>query len=430
MSLARLSLPLLVLMICSKTTAAQSSLPTDRACPVAPQLHTKGVGYTPGSQTWEGGIVPYYFDLPNDAEGRLLEETMKQSIKKMNAETNVCWIPTMDNDSGVRIFKSEEFYNYASLGYYEGSQHSLAMISPSVGVGLHEMCHVLGMLHEHQRPDRDKYVTVHENNISADFRHAFAKVEFGLPHRYLLATPYDFSSIMHYHAYALSRNDQPTITNKQGGTQGFGTMEKLSKFDIQQINAMYPNTISRQTCDSLVRSRYFDVSFSVQGAGLKGINCPNRETILTALPVGSDQRGLRYTWAVEAGLPASGSGKEFSVFFKEPGNYPVTLRVYREDRLIIVHHGEARIYPATDELRILGNPVASPDFIHCQLTTNQQDYSLQLINTAGQRVYNKDYTAANCTVEEFIPTDRLAPGVYWLVYVRGKETFSKKVVVI
>ena len=50
------------------------------------------------------------------------------------------------------------------------------------------------MLHEHQRPDRDKHVTVHIKNIPFSFDPQFKvlnKVK-------TLDLPYDVKSIMHY----------------------------------------------------------------------------------------------------------------------------------------------------------------------------------------------------------------------------------------
>ena len=54
--------------------------------------------------------------------------------------------------------------------------------------------------------------------------------------------PYDYKSIMHYHATAFSKNGQPTIQIKpNGGTKGIGQRDKFSKLDIEGINALYCN---------------------------------------------------------------------------------------------------------------------------------------------------------------------------------------------
>ena len=60
----------------------------------------------------------------------------------------------------------------------------------------HEVGHALGLLHEHQRPDRDQYVKVHYDLIH-DIRHgqvfkhgSYGSLTYGLP--------YDYGSIMHY----------------------------------------------------------------------------------------------------------------------------------------------------------------------------------------------------------------------------------------
>jgi Astacin (Peptidase family M12A) len=58
----------------------------------------------------------------------------------------------------------------------------------------HEIGHALGMVHEHQRPDRDNYILIIENNIGSGGEGQFDVFGGSL----FTATDYDFYSIMHY----------------------------------------------------------------------------------------------------------------------------------------------------------------------------------------------------------------------------------------
>ena len=58
----------------------------------------------------------------------------------------------------------------------------------------HELLHVLGLLHEHQRNDRDNYITIKWENIPYGYNLHFAK----LKRSKTLNLPYDITSIMHY----------------------------------------------------------------------------------------------------------------------------------------------------------------------------------------------------------------------------------------
>ena len=68
---------------------------------------------------------------------------------------------------------------------------------------MHELMHVAGFWHEQSRADRDKYITVHWNNIEPDFRSNFEKYDLGkIDH---LGAPYDPCSVMHYGAFAFAK---------------------------------------------------------------------------------------------------------------------------------------------------------------------------------------------------------------------------------
>lgn len=58
---------------------------------------------------------------------------------------------------------------------------------------MHEICHAIGLFHEHQRPDRDNYVTIKTENTKPNFLRNFEKKPDGSNLR--MTKEYDFLSI-------------------------------------------------------------------------------------------------------------------------------------------------------------------------------------------------------------------------------------------
>ena len=137
------------------------------------------------------------------------------------------------------------------------------------GIVMHEMFHALGRWHEQSRPDRDQYITVNYKNIkdgNYSLTHSLmleiamvmavslAGVEsnfFKLSTRRVTTqgVEYDYASIMHYSAYAFSRNRRPTIEAKDRSvsSSALGQRSRLSEKDLQHIAALYCNTGERYT---------------------------------------------------------------------------------------------------------------------------------------------------------------------------------------
>ena len=71
-------------------------------------------------------------------------------------------------------------------------------VSLQLGVAVHEMGHAIGFWHEHERADRDDYVTVNMSYVIPSRRHNYEKLSSGLVNT--KDVPYDVGSLMHYTA--------------------------------------------------------------------------------------------------------------------------------------------------------------------------------------------------------------------------------------
>ena len=101
---------------------------------------------------------------------------------------------------------------------------------------VHEIGHALGFWHEQSRPDRDKYVTIHAQNIQPGTENNFEKKNKSDINS--LGVSYDFNSIMHYYNGSFAINDTFTISSNEKGIP-FGGAPVLSPLDIKQTNLLY-----------------------------------------------------------------------------------------------------------------------------------------------------------------------------------------------
>jgi hypothetical protein len=108
---------------------------------------------------------------------------------------------------------------------------------------LHEMGHVLGFTHEHQRADRDKYITIVKENVEDHYWGFGFKLNFEAQKTDLVTT-YDFLSIMHYRRDAFSKNNKDTIVPKdeyRAYADQMGHAKELSELDRVAIAKLYAN---------------------------------------------------------------------------------------------------------------------------------------------------------------------------------------------
>ena len=93
------------------------------------------------------------------------------------------------------------------------SHNSSGCFESGLSTAVHEMLHTLGFEHEHNRPDRDEYVSVKWRNIQPRKVFDFQKRPHGTSETHdqgsvdIKDTPYDVFSVLHYgpQVYSISK---------------------------------------------------------------------------------------------------------------------------------------------------------------------------------------------------------------------------------
>ncbi|XP_077562034.1 astacin-like isoform X1 [Haemaphysalis longicornis] len=192
---------------------------------------------------WTGGKVFYEFEKPF-GKYDYVKETVEEAMEYIQSR------------SCVKFEKRNGQENYINIAYrqgrcasnvgMQGGEQTIALdpsLCPDLGQLLHELLHALGFFHEHSRFDRDKYVTVHWDNIDPITNRSFElKPETEADP---LGQEYDYKSVMHYPHDAFStKPDASTLTPILEGVDvnalGEGYRDSfLTDTDIKKLNILY-----------------------------------------------------------------------------------------------------------------------------------------------------------------------------------------------
>ena len=216
------------------------------------QEDTKGAIVTSNNYIWPDGIVYFHFYTGSSGyrdPAKCMTTEQRQivydAMNYFHQCTGVEFRPvTYKAVSGGRIIEQRDYIEYenstntaSSIGKIGGKQIIyLDMSWVTAGIAMHEICHALGLLHEHCRKDRDDAIIVNYNNIQSAGRHNFDKSN--LTHVY---TGYqiDFNSIMIYSSInSYSIGNAPTMTKKDGSIW-YAQRYYLSTDDKIAINHKY-----------------------------------------------------------------------------------------------------------------------------------------------------------------------------------------------
>ncbi|VVC38250.1 Hypothetical protein CINCED_3A001724 [Cinara cedri] len=201
------------------------------------------------SSRWPKGVIPYEISPYFASNDRQMILSAIDEYKKL---TCLKFTPRTSSDADYIYFTNGNTGCWSSVGKIGGRQE-VNLQTPGClskkGTVIHEILHAAGFMHEQNRPDRDKYVTVNYDNIQSGRENNFEKAQSSMIDNQGIG--YDYRSVMHYSANAFSKNGQPTINPKTQGVT-MGQREGLSRKDIQKIQKMYNCKSKRQHSSSSI----------------------------------------------------------------------------------------------------------------------------------------------------------------------------------
>lgn len=230
---------------------------------------------TNNQRTWPQGQVFFRFDA---SAPQNLRDTFRVAVQEWNTQLQAHYqqsggnpsynvVPlwqessTATNAVLVKGVRNVVYGGMSALGFQGGVQAleiNLDCCATSKGLVMHEMGHAVGLVHEHQRPDRDQYVTVQPANAHQNYTGAFDIYPWGYRHEHEhgafwsdpTLTAFDYESLMIYPTHGFSNTGQPTLLPKPIGSRGpnwtgdsnkMGTQTGLTWTDKGTLYVMYSN---------------------------------------------------------------------------------------------------------------------------------------------------------------------------------------------
>jgi hypothetical protein len=177
----------------------QSAIKKDRNA-----LETRAAVFYSGSRPWLNNTVYYQLDaqLPTN-----LRTSFGKACYEWNRLTGIRFVQRTSTTQTNYIYVFKGNGNYSTVGMIGGGQE-LSLNDPNVGVAIHELGHALGMIHEHQRSDRNDHLIVHSSVANTDnFSRYVSSTNYGA---------FSWSSIMLYPSKQFSNGSYDMVRRNDG----------------------------------------------------------------------------------------------------------------------------------------------------------------------------------------------------------------------
>jgi hypothetical protein len=204
-------------------------------------------------QPWPGGVIPYDLSKLTPPQQVLARRAMQ---RWRDTGANIKFIPRTTEAEYVNFTGQTNAGNNTShVGFKKGERTDINITAfwwrDLEWMPVHELGHVLGFFHEHQRWDRDRCVTIHYENIKPGRAHDY---DWIAQTNWLVSDlPYDYRSIMHYRVCWASRNEGECqdgvgaspcaviapLDKQYDGVIGQWTANGISALDAEKVRRVY-----------------------------------------------------------------------------------------------------------------------------------------------------------------------------------------------
>lgn len=189
------------------------------------------MGNVERSRLWRSGRVPFVIDN-RDFSTTGHATTVQRAVAHWNTRSILQLEPRRSSDPDFLVFREHSTACQSKVGRRGGEQAVLCDLDSvparfTQASVIHEIGHAVGLYHEHQRPDRDRFVRVVESNVTTVPLSNFDICGEAVG-------PYDFESIMHYSANGAGTG---SLVPLRGERLGMAT--GLSSLDARTITMVY-----------------------------------------------------------------------------------------------------------------------------------------------------------------------------------------------
>ncbi len=187
------------------------------------------------AQPWQYLEVP--FEILDFKSGTQEHYGILSGIQQWEGHSPIRFVRSTSSSQNRVIFRRSNISNPLiacnASGYGTASTRTIKLTNTCAkasGTVAHEIGHILGLMHEHQRSDRNTYVKYNRDNTDPVIRFAFDIIPG------VREGSYNQGSIMHYSSKGGSRNDKPTLVSKTGKTLGSNF---VTDGDIAAVNVRH-----------------------------------------------------------------------------------------------------------------------------------------------------------------------------------------------